>query len=325
MFSNKSQYLLKRDDNRISDEEILKDISQSLLCKAIQKTKPAFVFPLASGVSDNKGYPKTAIEEIRHAFNSKYVDLDVETVTNPRMLARRMSGCVSYFATFFGDVYPDRLPTELLVLNMSNYQFGVYEKNRAFERVLEERAKNKAKKRRFDDISVFKKSGEVYRAYSRANCNFVFPEEIPRPKPNKMGLIKNEIAEFNVVPDVDDKQAPEGSPIASPDKDDKDENDYHKRVNNALHKIEMQGDRYLSIQGLKNLSPKYAVLVPKLTNCIGKALVYSEYRTVEGLRIISMALDANGWAEFKIKKNPSTRDYIVDIKEEDREIGRAHV
>ena len=54
---------------------------------------------------------------------------------------------------------------------MTDHQMSVYQKSRALERKYEKRGKKS------DD------GGQVYRFYSRANCNFVFPDDIERPLP----------------------------------------------------------------------------------------------------------------------------------------------
>ena len=52
-------------------------------------------------------------------------------------------------------------------------------------------------------------------------------------------------------------------------------------------------------------------------NHYGLHLVYSQFRTLEGIGIFSLILKANGFAEFKIKKD-ELNNWQVDINDEDR-------
>ena len=49
---------------------------------------------------------------------------------------------------------------------------------------------------------------------------------------------------------------------------------------------------------------------------VGKHLIYSQFRTLEGIGIISLILESNGFARFKIKKNDGN-EWSIDISEED--------
>ena len=44
-------------------------------------------------------------------------------------------------------------------------------------------------------------------------------------------------------------------------------------------------------------------------------LIYSQFRTLEGIGILKLVLEANGFVEFKIKKN-AEGDWIIDIAKE---------
>ena len=55
-------------------------------------------------------------------------------------------------------------------------------------------------------------------------------------------------------------------------------------------------------------------MVELINESEGSSLVYSQFRNVEGIGIFKRVLDANGYAQFKIKKD---NGYELDIKEED--------
>mgnify|MGYP003348019764 CR=1 FL=1 len=45
-------------------------------------------------------------------------------------------------------------------------------------------------------------------------------------------------------------------------------------------------------------------------------MIYSQFRTVEGIGILQLIFDNNGLAQFKIKKNEKG-EWVIDINEED--------
>lgn len=65
-------------------------------------------------------------------------------------------------------------------------------------------------------------------------------------------------------------------------------------------------------------SPKFLKILQNITNRAheGLHLIYSQFRTIEGIGILKLILEANGFAEFKIKRTPDGH-WTVDIKEED--------
>ncbi len=60
--------------------------------------------------------------------------------------------------------------------------------------------------------------------------------------------------------------------------------------------------------GLRKYSPKFARMIENIINPdhIGLNLVYSQFRTLEGIGIFAIALEANGFAQFKIKRTALT-------------------
>jgi hypothetical protein len=94
---------------------------------------------------------------------------------------------------------------------------------------------------------------------------------------------------------------------------------YIKRVAATLRELEMRGNEYFSAEGLEKYSPKFLRIIQNITNPQneGLHLVYSQFRTMEGIGIFSLALNYNGFAEFKIAKDPATNRWRLNITEED--------
>jgi hypothetical protein len=94
---------------------------------------------------------------------------------------------------------------------------------------------------------------------------------------------------------------------------------YDRRIQSAINYLKEHADEYLSPQGLETYSPKYLHMLENIQDKehIGLHLVYSQFRTLEGIGIFKMVLEQNGFAQFKIKKNNSG-NWELDMDEEDR-------
>jgi len=93
---------------------------------------------------------------------------------------------------------------------------------------------------------------------------------------------------------------------------------YAKRIENALSLLENNNTTYLTREALKTYSPKFLKILEKVTDKenVGLHLIYSQFRTLEGIGILKLIFEANGMAEFKLKKDESGQ-WDLDIKEED--------
>jgi hypothetical protein len=94
---------------------------------------------------------------------------------------------------------------------------------------------------------------------------------------------------------------------------------YNERITEVLRTLEQRGEEYFSTQGLEKYSPKFLSIIQNIQNPQneGLHLVYSQFRTMEGIGIFSLALNYNGFAEFRIAKDPATNSWRLNIKEED--------
>ena len=89
--------------------------------------------------------------------------------------------------------------------------------------------------------------------------------------------------------------------------------DYNKKIQEILNELSDKSQKYL-VDELELYSPKFAKMIKLINESEGSSLVYSQFRNVEGVGIFKRVLDANGYAQFKIKKG---NGYELDIKEED--------
>ena len=94
---------------------------------------------------------------------------------------------------------------------------------------------------------------------------------------------------------------------------------YEKRIEGILYYLKEHADEILSPRGLETYSPKYLHMLENIDDPehVGLHLVYSQFRTLEGIGIFKLVLEQNGFAQFKIKKNASGI-WELDIDEDDR-------
>ena len=270
-----------------------------------------------------------ALPDNLEEFNNYFVNTETGDIKNENLFKRRILGLTSYFRDQDALMPRFNKNTDITVIRipMSDKQLGVYEEARKEERKLEKQRKKP--KGGEDD-----KSTSTYRIFSRAFCNFVFPTSIGRPMPNdknKIGDIKgenlnkldedmldgnileNKLKNVDGLYELDDKAEIEGQL-----KDVVDSN-YDKRIEEALEKLVEGADEFLSKAGLSEYSPKLLNVLENLQDPSfdGLHLLYSQFRTIEGIGVLKLILEHHGYAHFKLKKTPSG-DYDVDIREEDK-------
>jgi hypothetical protein len=96
-------------------------------------------------------------------------------------------------------------------------------------------------------------------------------------------------------------------------------NDYKERIEIALKNIENHPTDFLSPEALQTYSPKFLNILENIQDpeYVGLHLVYSQFRTIEGIGIFSLVLDYNGFTRFKITKN-SAGVWVIDIPDSQR-------
>jgi len=252
-------------------------------------------------------------------FVNMFIDAN-GSLENTELFKRRIIGLTSYFRSAQEGLLPsyDSL-TDLHVekIPMSNYQFTIYEEARKHERK-SEKPKKQAK---VDKDGIYSEPSSTYRIFSRLYCNFVMPKPPGRPLP----INDNAEEAYN---ELQKEAKKKGTNDLTGDWDGEKEGDemidilgdvsYSKRIESAITFIKENESEVLSDQGLEKYSPKYLAMLKNIINPenIGLHLVYSQFRTLEGIGIFKMVLEYNGFTQFKIKKD-SSGVWKLDIKEED--------
>ena len=265
------------------------------------------------------------------SFQNFFIDSTTKQIKNDGLFKRRILGLTSYFKSAQEQLMPEYnkdTDFKVIKLPMSDYQFGIYEQARIEERKLEK--SNKKPKKPGVDGDLFKDSVSTYRIFSRAFCNFVFPSENPRPFPNSdKGL--NGITEsmdediLDAVAVKDKINNPDGlygaddiELLESEAKNDQDET-YDQRIKDSLTFLKDNSAKFLSPKGLETLSPKFLATLENIQDpeFKGLHLIYTQFRTIEGVGILKLILEANGFTQFKIKKNDAGL-WALNIPESDQ-------
>lgn len=313
----------------IDDTKFLQLITEELFKKNIE------IVPESVEIINYKSLPDKKDEFSGLFINQNSTQPD-DSVTNMELFKRRILGLVSYFPdieALLPRFEKDR-DFNLVLVPMSNFQFGVYEEARIEERKIE---RNNAKKKgKAKGTDIYEISVSTYRVFSRAFCNFVFPRpDIVRPLPRdskNLADVITETANEDLIDAISEQERLEEEGINESDiMDDiekespkektvitmKDNALYATKQRKALQDLYDKRDEYLNPQSLEIYSPKFLNILQRLLDekNIGSNLIYSQFRLLEGIGILSIVLQANGFAQFKIVKIGGV--WRLNIKPED--------
>lgn len=258
-----------------------------------------------------------SLEDNLDSFQNRFIDPATGNIKNENLFKRRILGLTSYFRSAQEQLMPEfNKDTDFKVIKipMSNFQFGVYEQARIQERKIAKSAAKKKLKQVATD--VYTDTVSSYRIFSRAFCNFVFPENRrPMPKEGEdieavlKGTADEDILDAISVRDRLDN--PDG--LYGADDIDLLENElksgtdssYAARIQTEMKYLKDNADKYLTPKGLEIYSPKFLNVLENLKDpdFRGLHLIYTQFRTIEGIGVLKLVLDANGFTQFKIKKD----------------------
>lgn len=128
----------------------------------------------------------------------------------------------------------------------------------------------------------------------------------------------NNAEKNEVVYDDDDENARMGEIEGDENLEKIADTTYKTRIDTALNLLEEKSDEFLSPEGLETYSPKFLHMLDNINDKDheGLHLVYSQFRTLEGIGIFSLVLKHNGFAQFKLKRS-STESWDIDLTDED--------
>ena len=246
----------------------------------------------------------TLFPETEEEFESFFVKDD--NFINKDMFQRRIVGLTSYFETTeeTKKEFPEQLPEKIVKVQMSPHQFELYQKAREIEKQKERKAAQQRKQKKGEQVTT------LARVFSREFSNFVFPDEIIRPF-QKMQFITSALEEKL---EREKKLKGETNEIKNEEEEEKKINKetLDKLVAEALDKLSDPEKPYLKPgpNGLSRYSPKMEEMLKEVNkDPRGLVLVYSSFRTVEGLEIFSRVLEANGYQRFNGSNMNKAYDY----------------
>ena len=293
--TNDTAIHIRRHEWSSTEQEILDEITK--LLKSAEKTNNYRIGKRVNSIE------KFALPERKEDFNQLFLDeSDPENpkVKNMDLFMRRNIGIISYFRTAGEEYFPKLLPKNIEQVPLCDYQFTKYVKVRDEERQMESRKKRQNARA---GGGLLANKGTVYRAFSRMACNFVFPEDIKRPFPKD--LRKALQREIDSIED-DEPEEDEEQPEEKTKKTKVNEADVQKKYDEAMKKamttLETKSEQLLTQSKLHSLySAKLARLLEHINTSPGKALIYSQFRTIEGLGILKLILETAGYIEIKLE------------------------
>jgi len=96
---------------------------------------------------------------------------------------------------------------------------------------------------------------------------------------------------------------------------------YQDMVKEAMQQLNAQRDIYLKIDGdtpdtsLRYYSPKLSEILTRMATSKGSNLVYSQFKTVEGLGVLGVAMKANGYKEIEIQGSDAEPFFSPETEE----------
>ena len=283
-------------------------------------------------IKTHKNYKTTLFPNENKHFMNMFYDRVNNNIIDKNIFKRRIMGMVSFYSSAKKELIPEIKTSEVIKIPMSDYQFDKYSIIRKEEIDRDKKKKTTKTVSKEDAFSV----NSSYRAYSRMLCQFVFPEDIPRPfKGDSKDLeldddILTVLSELKITYErkirqakkVEDKEILKSSLKEEERKLKSSSKEYEKRLMETLNTLDRRRDEFLQVverkdMGLKKYSPKYADIIEKIKKVKGNKFIYTEYKTSEGVGILSISLKANGYAPLKVKKD-AEGDFILDINESDK-------
>ena len=127
----------------------------------------------------------------------------------------------------------------------------------------------------------------------------------------KEGKVEGKSAKLHEIGEGDEKKQSKSRALTG--------ETYDQRIKIAIQALKKNAGKYLTPEALKIYSPKFLNVLDNIQDPEhrGLHLIYSQFRTLEGIGIISLVLEANGYARFKIAKNLKG-EWQINMREEDK-------
>jgi hypothetical protein len=261
------------------------------------------------------------LPDTEKAFREMFIDTErLEVKARAKLpLMARLSGLVSYYKGGKADYMARVTKDKIVLVDMSDLQLKKYTEQRKPEIDRELTSKKKPKKDTTLYEQVNTNQNSTFKIFSRAACNFVFPDDMERPVPKDyydtlamIGEKEQDKTKANAGAGVEREGGEggeggegEGEIItdavvddAPPPADDKpkttgaEKGTYASALVESVRILRERAAELFVKPALATISPKFQALLDRLVTARGPALVYSNFKTLEGVGLFSVALEA---------------------------------
>jgi hypothetical protein len=346
------------------------------------------VLPGLGGLSNILGKPVyntlPQLPDTEKEFVESFVDKEKLLLKNTISLRARLTGLISYYKGSKKELVATVTKDELVTLDMSDWQLSKYLAERKAEMELESKPPEKAMAvGSIAGLTLFesnlyaqatKSVNSAFKIFSRAACNFVFPDGINRPRPNDskkaaalLGVkeeaeeadgVDDEAKELKAAQQLEISQTTRAGKLESFLSDDENAQEEAKVADQAemategeIRQVTMEygealKDSIMQLRAraadvfapgkLQDFSPKYAGILERVSRSKGPVLIYSQFKTLEGLGLFATACEyqepgyvkidivksEGKWSltdAFKAPENKGKERYIMFTGDDDRE------
>jgi len=353
------------------------------------------VLPSLGGMGNILGPPIYSslpqLPDTEKEFVESFVDKEKLIIRNNISLRARLTGLISYYKGSKKELVATVTKDEVVMLDMSDWQLSKYLAERKDEIDSESKPVAAAPgARAIAGLTLFeadlyaqavKTVSSAFKIFSRASCNFVFPDGIVRPRPadskkaaallgvKEEGEVEgegdNEAKELRAAQQLeisqstraaskldsfleDDEQKEEQAVAAAVEAEVEGEVrqvalEYGEQLKESLNQLRARAADVFPLEKLRDFSPKYVAILERIRQSKGPVLIYSQFKTLEGLGVFATACDyqtdpgyvrldivksEEGWVlaeSLKAPENKGKERYILytgDDSAEKREILR---
>ena len=245
------------------------------------------------------------LPDLANSFRDTFintVELKVNDSTR-NILSERLTGLISYYKGGTADYMAQVTRDDVIEVEMSNSQLEQYTERRQEEIKRERKQKKKDTKKpgvTYDDVVTNQNS--TFKIFSRATCNFAFPEGFERPYPSDFFEATKKLTGETVVEEGADTEVEmidtteQLDILADTEKEKEKEaapTTYDIAIATILAKLKSPEMKHLfSKKDLKEMSPKFQAILDNIEKSAGPVLVYSNFKKLEGIGLFAVSLEA---------------------------------
>ena len=242
----------------------------------------------------------TRLPDTEKEFREMFIDTE-NFMVKPRVrlpLMARLSGLISYYKGGKADLMAQVTKDEEVFVDMSDLQLKKYTDQRKSEidKELRQAKKKPAPGVQYADLT--KSVNSTFKIFSRAACNYVFPGELERPQPADFRDVLKMIGDRAEKTEEGEEPGAEADIITNEDavpvdvpKVVEESTTYEAALVKAVADLRANAATYFSRESLPNCSPKFQAIINRIQESRGPALVYSNFKTLEGVGLFGVALE----------------------------------